>query len=246
MPTPITNNEAPSGTTNSLLYTGAGCAGYTSTQICAEANVCLKSNWCLPTQTLCPKRQDAGTPLCPSNNSSCKSLQTSTRCEQALAVKDRHGVTKPTATPTSPPANVTQQDAALSTLQGRALSAEIDYLCASDSCHVTHYCGDANCVKPSGSQRVACVNAQISILSRPRAVEAFVTILEDGKRVCGFSIFCFPDTEGQNCLEKQIDAGGTECRPIGRIASGTDGFQTWSLCRAQADLSTLAISSSAR
>lgn len=112
----------------------------------------------------------------------------------------------------------------LSILQGRAISEEIDCLCASDSCHVMHYCGDANCVKPSGSQRVACVNAQISILSRPRAVEAFVTILEDGKTACAFSTFCFPDTEGQNCLEKQIDAGGTECRPIGRIASWTDGL----------------------
>ncbi|KAK4680622.1 hypothetical protein QC764_0000650 [Podospora pseudoanserina] len=68
------------------------------------------------------------------------------------------------------------------------------------------------------------VEVTSTIPSRPRAVEAFVTILEDGKTVCVFSIVWFPDTEGQNCLEKQINAGGTECRPIGRIASWTDGL----------------------
>ncbi|KAK4202936.1 glucan 1,3-beta-glucosidase, partial [Triangularia verruculosa] len=94
---PATTNVAPSLTVNPLLFTGTECAGYTSTKICPESDVCIDGEWCLPTQPPCPQWQDVGAPLCPSNKPSCTSLHLTTSC----AAKQLRQIAPSTSTPTS-------------------------------------------------------------------------------------------------------------------------------------------------
>ncbi|KAK0732418.1 hypothetical protein B0T21DRAFT_248064, partial [Apiosordaria backusii] len=90
----------------------------------------------------------------------------------------------------------------------------------SDGCFVKHACDKADCVLPS--TQVACINAQLVFQMRSTVKEVFVTIMEDDKLACAFSLFCHT-TEGADCLEKEIPEDGIQCL-TGRITSWTNGF----------------------